>query len=59
MNLGKSESFIRLLPLYWFGRHQGLSRYINYGTHEGNEFHYNHTQKTLSVTYFGELVNTI
>uniref|UniRef100_A0A3P9JEJ4 Uncharacterized protein n=1 Tax=Oryzias latipes TaxID=8090 RepID=A0A3P9JEJ4_ORYLA len=33
-------------------RHQGLSRYINYGTHEGNEFHYNHTQKTLSVTYF-------
>ncbi|KAF6736346.1 hypothetical protein FQA47_007752 [Oryzias melastigma] len=26
--------------------------YTDYGTHEGNEFHYNHTQKTLSVTYF-------
>ncbi|XP_024131627.1 uncharacterized protein LOC112148617 isoform X2 [Oryzias melastigma] len=37
-------------------RHKGLSGhkdfYTDYGTHEGNEFHYNHTQKTLSVTYF-------
>uniref|UniRef100_A0A3Q3A3K1 Uncharacterized LOC108245775 n=1 Tax=Kryptolebias marmoratus TaxID=37003 RepID=A0A3Q3A3K1_KRYMA len=28
------------------------SHYINYGRHEGNEFHYNHTLKMLSVTYF-------
>ncbi|XP_061586277.1 uncharacterized protein LOC133451326 [Cololabis saira] len=37
-------------------RYPGLSgyrnRYINYGRHEGNEFHYNHSLKTLSVSYF-------
>uniref|UniRef100_A0A3Q2R0U6 Uncharacterized protein n=1 Tax=Fundulus heteroclitus TaxID=8078 RepID=A0A3Q2R0U6_FUNHE len=32
-----------------------ISHYINYGVHEGNEFHYNHTLKVLSVLYFGEL----
>ncbi|KAM3610905.1 uncharacterized protein V6R79_010472 [Siganus canaliculatus] len=29
-----------------------MSRYINYGKHEGNEFHYNSTMKMLSVSYF-------
>ncbi|XP_037634309.1 uncharacterized protein LOC119493229 [Sebastes umbrosus] len=29
-----------------------ISRYMNYGRHEGNEFHYNDTLKTLSVSYF-------
>ncbi|KAM4577024.1 uncharacterized protein PAE49_006926 [Odontesthes bonariensis] len=37
-------------------RYEGLggyvSRYISYGRHEGNEFQYNHTLKTLSVSYF-------
>uniref|UniRef100_A0A3B5B2A5 Uncharacterized protein n=1 Tax=Stegastes partitus TaxID=144197 RepID=A0A3B5B2A5_9TELE len=28
------------------------SHYINYGRHEGNEFHYNDTLKMLSVSYF-------
>uniref|UniRef100_A0A3B3WXA6 Uncharacterized protein n=1 Tax=Poecilia mexicana TaxID=48701 RepID=A0A3B3WXA6_9TELE len=31
-----------------------ISRYVNYGMHEGNEFHYNHTLKMLTVFYFGE-----
>uniref|UniRef100_A0A3B5LJD3 Uncharacterized protein n=1 Tax=Xiphophorus couchianus TaxID=32473 RepID=A0A3B5LJD3_9TELE len=31
-----------------------ISRYVNYGMHEGNEFHYNQTLKTLTVFYFGE-----
>ncbi|KAL7828527.1 hypothetical protein SRHO_G00321610 [Serrasalmus rhombeus] len=26
-------------------------RYVNYGRHEGNKFHYNETTKTLSVSY--------
>ncbi|XP_031604835.2 uncharacterized protein LOC116327392 [Oreochromis aureus] len=29
-----------------------ISQYINYGNHEGNEFHYNDTLKLLSVSYF-------
>ncbi|XP_036000578.1 uncharacterized protein LOC118565066 [Fundulus heteroclitus] len=29
-----------------------ISHYINYGVHVGNEFHYNHTLKVLSVLYF-------
>ncbi|XP_016529622.1 uncharacterized protein LOC107836831 [Poecilia formosa] len=29
-----------------------ISRYVNYGMHEGNEFHYNHTLKMLTVFYF-------
>ncbi|KAI3372823.1 hypothetical protein L3Q82_022718, partial [Scortum barcoo] len=29
-----------------------VSRYIDYGRHEGNEFHYNNTLKMLSVSYF-------
>ncbi|XP_072243312.1 uncharacterized protein [Leuresthes tenuis] len=37
-------------------RYEGLSgyvsRYISYGRHQGNEFHYNHTLKMLSVSYF-------
>ncbi|KAL0979559.1 hypothetical protein UPYG_G00186540 [Umbra pygmaea] len=28
-----------------------VSRYINYGRHEGNEFHYNSSLQTLSVSY--------
>ncbi|KAM6965373.1 uncharacterized protein FYW47_007715 [Aplochiton taeniatus] len=28
------------------------SRYINYGRHEGNDFHYNDSMKTLSVSYY-------
>ncbi len=32
-----------------------VSRYISYGRHEGNEFHYNDTLKMLSVSYFCEL----
>uniref|UniRef100_A0A3P8T479 Uncharacterized protein n=1 Tax=Amphiprion percula TaxID=161767 RepID=A0A3P8T479_AMPPE len=28
------------------------SHYINYGRHEGNQFHYNHTLNMLSVSYF-------
>ncbi|GAA6226660.1 uncharacterized protein LOC121904182 [Lates japonicus] len=31
-----------------------ISRCISYGRHEGNEFHYNDTQKTLSVSYFAQ-----
>uniref|UniRef100_A0A672HLF6 Uncharacterized protein n=1 Tax=Salarias fasciatus TaxID=181472 RepID=A0A672HLF6_SALFA len=31
------------------------SRYINYGRHEGNQFHYNQTLSTLSVSYFALL----
>lgn len=31
-----------------------ISRYVNYGMHEGNEFHYNQTLKMLTVFYFGE-----
>ncbi|XP_038150044.1 uncharacterized protein LOC119789292 [Cyprinodon tularosa] len=34
------------------GVHGLTSHYVNYGTHEGNEFHYNHTLKMLSVMYF-------
>ncbi|KAM9743522.1 uncharacterized protein ACNS7B_011002 [Menidia menidia] len=37
-------------------RSQGLggyiSRYISYGKHEGNVFHYNHSLQVLSVSYF-------
>ncbi|KAM9391528.1 uncharacterized protein KZ484_003024 [Pholidichthys leucotaenia] len=33
-------------------RHQGLSQDINYGRHEGNEFHYNDTLGLLSISYF-------
>ncbi|XP_047447610.1 uncharacterized protein LOC125012050 [Mugil cephalus] len=33
---------------------QYTSHYINYGRHEGNEFHYNDTLKTLSVSYFAQ-----
>ncbi|XP_044054011.1 uncharacterized protein LOC122877011 [Siniperca chuatsi] len=34
-------------------RYHGLnSRFISYGRHEGNEFHYNDTLKMLSVSYF-------
>ncbi|XP_042277711.1 uncharacterized protein LOC121904182 [Thunnus maccoyii] len=37
-------------------RYQRLNRYVNryisFGRHEGNEFHYNDTLKTLSVSYF-------
>ncbi|XP_029135442.1 uncharacterized protein [Labrus bergylta] len=29
-----------------------INRYFSYGRHEGNEFHYNDTLKTLSVSYF-------
>ncbi|XP_059194128.1 uncharacterized protein LOC131975450 isoform X2 [Centropristis striata] len=29
-----------------------ISRYISYGRHEGNEFHYNDTLEMLSVSYF-------
>lgn len=32
-----------------------ISRYVSYGRHEGNEFHYNTTVKTLSVSYLCEL----
>ncbi|KAL7885177.1 hypothetical protein AOLI_G00079470 [Acnodon oligacanthus] len=28
-----------------------IDRYVNYGRHEGNKFHYNETTKTLSVFY--------
>nr|XP_057927813.1 uncharacterized protein LOC131128724 isoform X2 [Doryrhamphus excisus] len=37
-----------------------IHRYINFGGHDGNDFHYNDTLKTLSVSYFGhkELVRT-
>ncbi|XP_062418301.1 uncharacterized protein LOC119225605 [Pungitius pungitius] len=30
------------------------SHYLSYGRHDGNEFHYNGTTKTLSVSYMGE-----
>ncbi|KAJ3604093.1 hypothetical protein NHX12_028834 [Muraenolepis orangiensis] len=34
-------------------RHAGsISRYENYGLHEGSVFHYNDTTRTLSVSYF-------
>ncbi|XP_061837033.1 uncharacterized protein [Nerophis lumbriciformis] len=38
-----------------------IYRYINFGGHDGNEFHYNDTLRTLSVSYFGhkELPTTI
>lgn len=43
-------------------RNQGERGYsschINYGRHEGNEFLYNHTLETLSVSYYGELKQT-
>nr|XP_057927817.1 uncharacterized protein LOC131128724 isoform X5 [Doryrhamphus excisus] len=29
-----------------------IHRYINFGGHDGNDFHYNDTLKTLSVSYF-------
>lgn len=29
--------------------------YVSYGRHDGNQFHYNDTTKTLSVSYLGEL----
>ncbi|XP_070402437.1 uncharacterized protein [Nothobranchius furzeri] len=32
----------------------GVHHYISYGRHEGNQFHYNHTLKTLSVSYFAD-----
>lgn len=31
------------------------NRFISYGRHKGNEFHYNDTLNVLSVSYFGEL----
>lgn len=31
-----------------------ISHYINYGRHEGNEFHYNNSLQTLSVSYSGK-----
>ncbi|XP_019716430.1 uncharacterized protein LOC109510522 [Hippocampus comes] len=30
-----------------------IHRYISFGGHDGNEFHYNDTLRTLSVSYFG------
>lgn len=36
-----------------------ISRYINYGRHEENEFHYNDTMKMLSVSYFGKWKQTL
>lgn len=42
----------------YFCRYHSLNRYIiryiSYGRHDGNEFHYNDTLKMLSVSYFGE-----
>ncbi|KAL2092018.1 hypothetical protein ACEWY4_011816 [Coilia grayii] len=31
-----------------------LNRYLNYGRHIDNHFHYNNTMKTLTVSYFGK-----
>ncbi|XP_061775481.1 uncharacterized protein LOC133565030 [Nerophis ophidion] len=38
-----------------------IYRYLNFGGHDGNAFHYNDTLRTLSVSYFGhkELPTTI
>uniref|UniRef100_A0A8C6TEE4 Uncharacterized protein n=1 Tax=Neogobius melanostomus TaxID=47308 RepID=A0A8C6TEE4_9GOBI len=35
-------------------RSPDVSRFLNYGRHDGNEFHYNDTLKVLSVSYFSE-----
>ncbi|KAJ0067844.1 hypothetical protein NL108_011084, partial [Boleophthalmus pectinirostris] len=37
-----------------FVRSPDVSRFINYGRHNGNEFHYNDSLKVLSVSYFVE-----
>ncbi|XP_062310832.1 uncharacterized protein LOC134015373 isoform X2 [Osmerus eperlanus] len=34
----------------WNNRY--ITRYVDYGRHEGDEFHYNDSMKTLSVSYF-------
>ncbi|XP_067087241.1 uncharacterized protein [Osmerus mordax] len=34
----------------WNNRY--ITRYVDYGRHESNEFHYNDSMKTLSVSYF-------
>lgn len=36
-------------------KQQLLTRYLNYGKHPGNEFHYNNNLRTLSVSYYCEL----
>ncbi|KAK9523205.1 hypothetical protein VZT92_019612 [Zoarces viviparus] len=42
------------LIVRYHGLNGFISRYLGYGRHDGNEFHYNDTLKTLSVSYMGQ-----
>ncbi|XP_055742501.1 uncharacterized protein LOC129826149 isoform X2 [Salvelinus fontinalis] len=39
------------LTVRFYRNNRYISHYINYGRHEGNEFHYNNSLQTLSVSY--------